>query len=144
MAMLYGYGFDNSHQISAIISFAGPADLTNTTNLTFFEILNLKQDIEYMVGAPFKIGEPLDAKYEAASPIFHVKNIPTLLVYGDEDILARYDLQALPMEAKLSSLGYTHKLVTLEGAGHTLGFEDPARMQTIVNEAITWITTYSK
>ncbi len=144
MSLLYGYAHDNAKKVSGIVSLCGPTDLTDTKNLDTLTDANLKTAVQDLAGVPFTIGQPLPIEYQAISPIHHVKNVPTLMVYGTMDNLVLYNSHAVTLDAKLTSLNYTHKLVTMTGAGHDLGLANPVNMQLILSESLNWIKTYSK
>lgn len=144
IAMLYSYNYDDKAKTGCILSFCGPSDFTDITYLdTMYAHSDLRESVQYLAGVPYVKGQPLDPAYEAISPIYFVKNKPLLMVYGDQDELVLYHSQPVPLDAKLTSLNYTHKFVTLPGQGHDLGFDNPLIAFRILNEATEWIKNYS-
>ena len=144
LAMLYGYNYDKEARTGCILSFCGPSDFTDISYLDTMQAhSDLRESVQQLAGAPYIKGQPLDPAYEAISPLYFVKNKPLLMVYGDKDELVLYHSQPLPLDAKLSSLNYTHKFITLPGQGHDLGFDNPLIAYKILNEATDWIKNYS-
>lgn len=144
MSMLYGYNYDTENKISAILSLCGPSDFTDIAYLdAMYSYEDLRISVQDLAGAPYTQGQPLDPAYEAISPFYFVKNKPLLMIYGDQDELVNYASQPVPLDAKLTSLNYTHKFVTLTGQGHDLGFDNPLIAYRILTESVNWIKNYS-
>ncbi len=143
MSLLYAYNYDAAGRVAAVISASGPTDVTQTDFLNYVTIVGLIDEVEKMVGAAYQPGQPLSPEFAAASPRTHLKNKPTLLLHGDNDIVVPY-IQAQLLAADLNTAGVPHKLVTFQGAGHDLGIENPGYLQLLLNEMELWCKTYGK
>ncbi|SIO51167.1 alpha/beta hydrolase [Chitinophaga niabensis] len=143
MALLYGYKYDADNRISGIISLAGPTDVSDPAMLNYAASIGLGGVINALAGATYVPGQPVDPKFAAASPLKQAKNIPSLLIHGTVDMTVPYS-QAELLKNHLSQLGYTHKLVTIAGAGHDLGLAVPANLVLVESEFRTWVETYSR
>ena len=138
MAMLYGYKYQRTPEVSNVISVAGPTDVRTLSNDLVFN-LALSQ---ILVGAPLE--ELLTSpKYALASPITHVSTaVPTLLVHGTADEVVPY-AQSTQLKAALDQQKIQNKLITLQGANHDVAV-DEANMLRLYLEAISWIKTQGK
>jgi acetyl esterase/lipase len=143
MSLLYSYSYDDQHKVSAVISLAGPTDITDVNWLNYAASLNLAGGIESMVGATYTPNQPLPAPFAAASPIKNVRNLPTLMIHGTADNVVFYS-QSQALDAKLAAMGIPHKLVTIPNAGHDLGLANPLILQLVINEFVSWTNTYGK
>ncbi len=143
MSLLYGYGFDTENRVSGIISLAGPTNFTVLEYHAYAALIGLGTNIYNMVGATYTIGQPLDEKFAKASPVTYNKNVPTLIVHGDADLVVPYG-QAIDLRDKLQSKGYTYKLETIVGGGHDLGLANPVIALRVYGELISWARLYSK
>jgi acetyl esterase/lipase len=63
---------------------------------------------------------------------------PTLLIHGTTDTDVPYELSA-NMDKELSRHGVTHKLLTVQGAGHGLSGATPEHVQAAYDEAAAFI-----
>lgn len=143
MALLYGYKYDTGGRISGIVSMCGPTDLTDPVMLNYATTIGLAGPLNALAGATYVPNQPVDAKFAAASPLKQAINIPTLMFHGTADLTVPYS-QAELLNNRLGQLNYTHKLVTLPGAGHDLGLNIPANVILIEAEFRAWIETYSR
>lgn len=143
MSLLYGYGFDTENRVSGIISLAGPTDFTILEFHAYAALIGLGTNIYNMVGATYTLGQPLDEKFSKASPVFYDKNVPTLIVHGDADLVVPYS-QAIILRDKLQVKGYTYKMETIAGGGHDLGLANPVNAVRVYTEFIKWTRTYSR
>ena len=143
MSLLYSYNYDTQHRVSAVISLAGPTDITDVNWLNYAALLNLLGDLQNMVGATYTLNQPLPAQFAAASPIKHIRNLPTLMIHGTVDNVVFYS-QSQALEAQLTTAGITNKLVSIPNASHDLGLANPATLQLVINEIVTWTNTYGK
>lgn len=143
MSLLYGYQYDPSQRIAAIISAAGPTDITDISWLNHAAIFGLIGSIESMTGATYVYGQPLPPQFAASSPLNAIKNIPTLMIHGDADVIVFYS-QAQSLTTALQNAGIPHKLITLPGANHDMNLGDPATFQHVMTEIEDWILLYGK
>ena len=99
--------------------------------------------IHKMTGAIYTIGQPLGPQFQASSPIYHVKNIPTLIIHGTADRTVPYS-QAVTLDKMLTSKNITHKLVTIPGADHDLNLKDSTTNTMVHKEWVDWTWKYGK
>ncbi len=143
MALLYGYHYDTEKRAGGIISMVGPTDFTSPAMLNNAVTVGLAQAVGWLVGAAYAPGQPLDAKFSAASPVYQVTNVPSLLMYGTVDNLVLYS-QAEILSTKLKQLSIPYKLVTFPNEGHDLGLSKPANLLLAQTEMLNWINQYGK
>lgn len=142
LALLYGYTTGNT--ISAIVAECAPTNIADTSLLNYYsKDANAIRAISKMVGAKYIPSRPLDPAFIGASPVQHVKNIPTLFFHGTDDIMVPYS-QALVLESALKSKGYTYKFVSMPGAGHDVGFNTLEGRTKIYGEMVKWIEQYGR
>ena len=96
-----------------------------------------------MTGSQYIPGQPVPSQYLAASPIYHVKNIPTLIIHGTADKTVPYS-QAIDLNNELASKNIPHKLISLEGADHDLNPKFPMTKAMLYKEIINWVWKYGK
>ncbi len=143
MSLLYSYKYDNSNMVSAVISAAGPTDITDISWLNYAALIGQLNNIQNMVGATYTLNQSLPAAFTAASPVKAVKNVPTLMIHGDMDMVV-YHSQSQSLAATLNKAGITNKLLTIPGANHDLGVSNAATLNLIITEMEQWIRLYSK
>lgn len=141
LSLLYGY--TSNKKISAIIARCPPTNLADTTMLNYVRKVGLLPVFQKMVGAIYTPGQSLDSRFTESSPIYHIKNIPTLLIHGTADRTVPYS-QAVDFDKMLTSKNITHKLVTIPGAGHDLNLKDPATKTMVYKEIVDWAWKYGK
>jgi len=143
MALLYAYQYDVPQQVAGLISAAGPTDLANVDYLNYSMLIGLLDEIEKLVGAQYIVGQAVPARFSAASPLAHIRHVPTLLLHGDNDLVVPYAHSTLLAEA-LEEAGYPHKLVTFNGANHDLGLSNPVYLQLLLTEIKDWCFAYGQ
>ena len=106
---------DHSSKVQAVVNFFGPADLSSNYPEVVRGILR-----EFLGGLPDE--KPAEAK--AASPISYIdgNDAPILTFHGTEDKIVPY-AQAELLSRACQKAGLSHRLETLEGAGHGWGGE---------------------
>jgi acetyl esterase/lipase len=139
LALLYAY--TTSKKIKAIVDFCGPTDLADTAVLNYSAKVGLMGVIQKMTGKPYIAGERVPAEFIASSPIYHIKNIPILIVHGTADPVVNFVLSQL-LSDKLDSARIIHKLLPIAGAGHDLNLANPVTKAIIYNESVAWILKY--
>lgn len=139
LALLYAYS--TNKKISAIIAEAAPTDVTDTAFLNYQARIGMLSVVEKMANGKYVAGQPQPTGYKASSPIYHVKNIPTLLIHGTVDKTVPYS-QSVKLDSVLQSKNIIHKFLPVIGAGHDLNFNEPKTKSMIINEMITWAFRY--
>lgn len=143
MALLYAYKYDAANNIGGVITMAGPTDVGQAEFLDYATSIGLKTNLENLAGATYTKGQPVDAKFAAASPINYIKNVPTLVIHGTADEVVPY-IQAQSLISKLIGLNVTYKLVELSGDGHDLGITKPENVSKLLTEITSWTNQYGK
>lgn len=134
-------GYTTSYKISAIIALSSVTDLTDMPLWSQTELLPL---IYKLTGSTFTLGQPLNPEFAAASPLFRIKNIPTLLIYGSKDVVVPTS-QSLRLHEKLNEKGFTNKIISIAAAPHNLNIEtDSATRLLIYDAVVNWTFKYGK
>lgn len=142
LALLYGYTTRN--KISAIIAECAITNVADTSLLHYLnKDTNLLHAVFKMVGATYIPLQLLDKAFKAASPVYQVKNIPTLFYHGTADYVIPYK-QALALQAALKSKRYLYKFISMPGAGHDVGFNTPDGRAKIYGEMVKWVKRYGQ
>jgi acetyl esterase/lipase len=148
LALLYAYRYNTEGRVAAVISMSGPTDFTReewlNQNIDYYiDGLSLFQMSEKMIGADYVPGQPLDPRFVEASPRFYAKNIPTLLLHGTNDAIVPVTQSQL-LSDDLTSVGFTQKLVLLNGSGHDLSDTGSPNYLPMLTEIENWCTTYGR
>ncbi|HVF97992.1 MAG TPA: alpha/beta hydrolase [Flavisolibacter sp.] len=137
------YAFTTNKKINGVIANCPPTDLADTALLNYEKKIGILPAIEKMAGAKYYLGQPLSQEFTNASPLYHVKNIPTLLIHGTADRTVPYS-QSVKLNKELDSKKVPHKLFSLSGADHDLMLHDPKTKARLYNETMAWILKYGK
>jgi acetyl esterase/lipase len=119
LALLYAYT-NNSYRINSVISFAGP---TNVNDPKFKQLVDSGWNSSYLY--PLLLGEQFSQDSKSAvgcSPVYHVKNIPTLLIHGTNDSIVPF-YQAEQLVDSLTKKKVKHQLLPIEGEGHDVYYK---------------------
>lgn len=123
LSLLYGYKYDNNHEVKGICNTVGPTNFTDTTFQAYPATQNY---IQYFVG-PYSLEEkPL--LYKESSPVFSIttSSPKTISFYGNTDPLVPLT-QLQILNYKLDSVGVYHESTVYNG-GHanwsTLDYND--------------------
>ena len=141
LSLLYGY--TTNRKVSALIAECPPTDLADTTMLNYAKNVGLLPVVHKMTGAMYTPGQELGPQFAASSPIYHVKNIPTLLIHGTADKTVPY-AQAVALDKMLTSKNSTHKLITIPGADHDLNLKNSTTRIMVYKEIVDWAWKYGK
>ncbi|MFM2327534.1 MAG: hypothetical protein RIR31_1736 [Bacteroidota bacterium] len=116
LAMLQGYKYTAPVKPKAIVSFFGPADLTDMYNNPAGgnPLLSL-----ILVQAIGKSPSQDPAIYTSSSPVTFIAAgaPPTILLHGSADPLVSYT-QSVAVKIKLSTVGVTNQYILYPGKGH--------------------------
>ncbi len=116
LALLYAYSVKNAYTIHSVISLAGP------TNLNDEGFKKLAENGWGMQGLYKKLlGEEFvkDKKVViSASPIYHIKNIPTLIVHATDDDVVPFE-QSKQLDDSLQCKKIKHRLFNLPNGKHS-------------------------
>ena len=134
-------GYTTSKQISAIIALSSVTDLTDKPLWSQTELVPL---IYKLTGSTFTSGQLLNPEFAAASPLFHIKNIPTLLIYGSKDVVVPTS-QSLRLQEKLNENGFTNRVMSIAAAPHNLNIETDSATRVLIYDAlVNWTFKYGK
>lgn len=134
------YAYTRNPKIKAIVELCGPVDFTDTLTLQHLYDLNLAVLVDKMTGNTSKesLVEHVPPLYAANSPIKHVKNIPILIVHGDQDEVVPIRQANLLVE-KLKSNDIPHQFLLIPNAGHNLSADEETKKK-IFAQVATWLT----
>jgi dipeptidyl aminopeptidase/acylaminoacyl peptidase len=116
LALLFSYAFDSEHLIKAVVSLAGPTDLTDTSFHRCAANYRIDYVFRQLLGNDYRDNPAL---YREASPLFRPDSVPTLLIYGKLDDLVPF-AQGLRLFEALSSYGFPADTLFYENAGHNV------------------------
>lgn len=134
LSLLYAYRYDTEARVKAVVSMAGPTDLT----LIQQGSPQLAEVVSWLIGKSYSV-DP--TAYAEASPITHVSvaSTPSLLFHGKLDLLVPYQ-QAESLKQKLDSKNARSKLVLYPDTGHeVLNLNNTA---AFLAECEKWFETY--
>jgi acetyl esterase/lipase len=144
MSLLYAYKHDLADKIAGVVSLSGPTDFTDKQWLSNYGARSgLLPAIQMVTNDVVPRDGTLPPSYVAASPIYTVKNIPTLLIHGAKDTVVNYE-QAYNLNQQLQLRGFASRLITIENAGHNLNMDQAVTTQMVFDEIAKWVVTYSE
>ncbi|KOS04987.1 hypothetical protein AM493_02235 [Flavobacterium akiainvivens] len=112
LSMLYSYGFDQNHDIKAVVNFVGPSDFSDPQ---YPSLSAYSGYIRNITGSE----NPQISKIEEVSPITYVTatSTPTISFYGGQDPLVP-DSQGPRLHNKLNEMGVVNQLYLYPNGGH--------------------------
>lgn len=112
LSLLYSYRYEDKSRVKAVISMAGPTDLT----MVQLGSPALADVVRWLIGKTYS-ADP--NAYLEASPVNHVdkNSVPTLLFHGKLDVVVPYQ-QAEILKQKLDQKAAVSKLVLYGDTGH--------------------------
>ncbi len=130
-----GEHLDLSSTVQAVVSLAGPTDLTQR----FPEASEAM--LKDLMG---KSRAEAPAAYEQASPLHHVsaKDAPVLAIHGTKDELVPY-AQSTALVAALKSVGVEAELLTIPDGGHGSGGK-PEDWNAAIVKTVEFLDTHLK
>ena len=136
LSLLFAYKYDTANKVKAVISMAGPTDLTATGSAGTAQA----QVVQWLIGFSYQANP---SAYAEASPISHVTSSskPTLLFHGKKDMVVPYQ-QAVDLKNKLVQFGTVHKLISYEDTGHEV--INVNYMASFLAECDNWFKLYLK
>ena len=137
------YAFTTDKKINGVIANCPPTDLADTALLNYEMKIGILPAIEKMAGAKYYPGQPLPQEFSSASPLYHVKNIPTLLIHGTADRTVPYS-QSVRLDKELALKEVPHKLLSIPDADHDLMLNDPKTKAWVYHETIAWVLKYGR
>jgi dipeptidyl aminopeptidase/acylaminoacyl peptidase len=107
LSLLYTYKYNTNNKVKAVISMAGPTDLT---------AMGATPAVQWLIGSSINDNP---TAYTQASPISHVSanSKPTLMFHGKKDDVVSYQ-QSVILSNRLKQFGIVDKLILYEDTGH--------------------------
>ncbi|KFC22088.1 prolyl oligopeptidase family serine peptidase [Epilithonimonas lactis] len=138
------YAYTKTDKIKAIVDRCGPTDFTDASTLWQFSNQQLLDAVNKMSGNKtiWKEGDPIPELYIKSSPVKSVKNIPILIIHGDQDPVVPIK-QSYNLIDELKQKNYPHKLLIFRGADHSLDALPGNSVKKITSTA-EWINKYGK
>ena len=136
------YAFTTNTPVKTVVEFSAPVQFADTVLLNYARKAGLIDVVQKMTGHRYLDNQPLDAAFTEASPLTHVKSIPTLIVHGTADVVVPFG-QAQLLDRKLTSLNVPHKMISIETAGHDLNLKDSTTRALVYSESSKWIRSYN-
>lgn len=114
---------DVSSQVSCLVNFYGPTDLTTDFAISQDVVVN------FMGGKPYT---EAPAVYQSASPLFHLTqdDPPTLTFHGTIDSIVPVE-QADRLDEKMKELGIPHLYEKYKGWPHTMDLAEPVNQRCV-------------
>ncbi len=136
LSLLYTYKYDTGNKVKAVISMAGPTDLTLIGGAGAAQA----QVAQWLIGSTIQANP---AAYAEASPIVHVTAAakPTLLFHGKQDLFVPYQ-QAVELKNRLTQFGAMNKMVSFEDTGHEV--VNVNYMASFLADCESWLKLYLK
>jgi len=131
LAQLYGYAYDSLHQVSKVISYAGPSDLKSPrllSNATMALMVN--QFLDMRVG-----GDSLDAT--PWNPMDHIDSLDpaSLIIHGSIDTLVSPS-QSVELDSILRLHHVQSQLVIFDSVGHAINSSQVRRIVNLIVQAM--------
>ena len=118
--------------------------MTDLTDKPLWSQTELVPLIYKLTGSTSTSGQLLNPEFAAASPLFHIKNIPTLLIYGSKDVVVPTS-QSLRLQEKLNENGFTNRVMSIAAAPHNLNIETDSATRVLIYDAlVNWTFKYGK
>ncbi len=136
LSLLYSYAYNTNDKVKAVVSMAGPTDLTAIQSGNQQQA----QVVQWLIGSTYQANP---SAYSQASPITHVGNrsVPTMMFHGKLDVVVPYH-QSVALNDKLGQSGVAKKLVLYENTGHeVLSLENTA---AFLLDCENWFKQYLK
>ncbi len=136
LSLLHTYKYDTGNKIKAVISMAGPTDLT----LVQLGSPVQAQVVQWLIGTTIQSNP---AAYAQASPVTHISasSKPTLVFHGKKDVVVPFQLSA-DLVARLNQLGVISKLVLYEDTGHEV--VNLNHTASFLTDCENWLKLYLK
>lgn len=138
LSLLYAHAFDSVGRVKAVVSLAGPADMSDSVFHQYANNYNIGYVFEQFLGATFQNNPQV---YHAASPVNYHKPTPTLLIHGTLDNLVPPSHSQLMFDT-LHAYGITADTTLFDNAGHDVLGPNGANKTRIYSEIKNWLLLY--
>lgn len=138
------YAYTKTDKIKAIVDRCGPTDFTDTNTLWQLDNQHLMDAVNKMSGnkTVWKEGDPIPELYEKSSPVKFVKNVPILIIHGDQDPVVPIK-QSYNLINALKGKNTLYKFLIFKGADHSLDAL-PGNSVKKISSTADWINKYGK
>lgn len=124
------YGYTHPDEIYKIVSLSGPTDFYSETYLKNRYYGRSHGTFQKVVGTRYG-ADGAEEQFKAASPLANVADVPTLMFQGNKDFLVNQS-QGKALDSVLTSKGYRHEFVYMDGAGHVPRIFKPKMRDALV------------
>lgn len=115
LALLYAYMADTANAIRSVVSYIAPSNINDRYFKKMTDSVWKSPDrLDYLLGERFVLNS------EAAihcSPVYFVKNKPTLLIHGTKDDIVPFE-QSVALNDSLNKKGVRHLLIAMPEHRH--------------------------
>jgi len=133
MAMLYAHAYDANNKIGGITSMVGPADLTDSTQISLLVAFGADSILWDLMGSSIPL--------QQASPIYRIGDVPTQYIYGQLDNLVPYQ-PAKSMYDSLQLKNIDSEWILFNDADHNVYGTNFQHADSINKATIRWVKTY--
>ncbi len=138
LSLLYGQAHDTAGVVKAIISLAGPTDLSDTLFHRYARNYCIGFVFQRFLGCTFR-QQP--ALYAEASPVFCPGKVPSLFIHGRRDNLVPPS-QSQRMYDALRARGTPADTVWFGHTGHLITGKKKANLPAIIAKMKYWLQRY--
>jgi acetyl esterase/lipase len=138
LSLLYAHAFDSLGQVKAVVSLAGPTDMTDPLFHQYAGNYAIGYVFEQFLGSTQQNNPQV---YIDASPLFYHKQIPTLFIHGSLDNLVP-PAQGRRMFDSLQVYGVTSDTIFFANAGHDVTGPNQVNKTALYNRVDAWMDTY--
>jgi acetyl esterase/lipase len=135
------YGYTTSKKVRSINAICPP--ILFDSNAPFGSLDDpLMKNIELLADAKYMNKHNQSEEFRDISPAHHIKDIPTLLVHGDNDRLVPCWHSGF-LYSKLEEKKIDSKLLIMKGKDHDAGLNDPNTEKEVYDTLTDWINTHN-
>ncbi len=138
MALLYANAYDSTGNVKAVVSLAGPTDLSDKLLFQYLQHYGIGFCLKRFLGSSLQDNPKV---YADASPIFHCSNVPCLFINGGKDDLVPA-VQAFRMHDTLMAHGVPTDTVVFGNAGHYIYGPRNVNDAPITTRINNWMKLY--
>ena len=140
LALLYAHAYDSAGYVKAVVSLAGPTDLSDPLLHQFLQHYGIGFAVKKFLG-----GSQQDKPkvYIDASPIYHLSHVPCLFMNGQKDDLVPA-VQAFRMHDSLAVHGIPTDTIYFANAGHYIFGPKNVNDGQITDRISRWMHTYMR
>ena len=138
LALLYAHAYDSARNVKAVVSLAGPTDLTDKLLYQYLQHYGIGFCVKRFLGSSLQDNPKV---YTDASPIFHCSRVPCLFINGQKDDLVPA-VQAFRMFDTLVAHGIPADTIVFGNAGHYIYGPKNVNDEQITTRINHWMQLY--